>query len=226
MATSTSSCLKWIDEGLRILVYSKFSSVMGLTSMLKDSVIYPKDVSLRKISEIRGRDVVEFFNIWRNGTVRDMSRQRTPVGRRGIMTRYTPDSNRDTIDLFRAMPVNLEYDVWFWTKSRETWNKVAEEFMFWIHSNPNLDLVLNDTYDLEFDLHFGDRMQDESTVDEQYNLGQLFLINGQIQVDGWIFDDDTLKTVKTIFLKGYHEVEGEDQLLFEETILPETSSFS
>ena len=215
-----ASFLKVIDEGLRALIYAKFKDVMDLGAMRNSTILYPKAIALRKISERKEKDEVEFINLWRESTERDFSRQRTSVARDGINVAFTDttsgsDPSEDTdentgITTVRAVPVTLGYSIWFWSKDKEILNEVAELYLFWQHSDPNLNLYYNDLYPVEFDLHFGD-ISDESTTAEMFTIGEYFVIRAPIEIDGWVFTDIDVKTVKKIVITYWDQDEIADE---------------
>ena len=202
MAASDSS-LKLIDVGLQTLLFTKFGSVMSLDSMNDTVLQYPKVTALRHASERDNKDMVEFISFFRIQSDVDWARQRTPLARRGIHLSYTTDEQTSILTA-KAVPVKLVYHVWFWTKSLEIVNDVNELYLFWQHTNPNLNINYLDTYPLEYDLHFGE-MIDESTIDVEFEKGIYFVNKVPITIDGWVLSTSTEKTVKTVLLWMYDE---------------------
>jgi hypothetical protein len=205
--------LKDIDEALRSVVYTKFLDNMGFSSNESDDVIfYPKEIAQRIISEKRGVATLEFANIWRIGTNVDWTRQRTPLARRGLYGAYVdgeaPSSevSGEKIALFTAktVPATLDYNIWFWSQDRDKLNAVTETYLFWQHVNPNLDIYYNDVYPLEFDLHFGEII-DESDLPSMFEIGRYFVIRVPIRVEGWVFSATSTKTIKKIIVTLYDE---------------------
>ena len=183
-----SSFLQVIDIGIRSLLYTKFGDILGLESTGREVLFYPKDIAFRKVSEKKGAALTEFINVWRTSTAPDWARQRTPIARRGMRLGYTNDNKTDTI-VAKAMPVSLKYNVWFWTKDIEKLNLIAERYLFWQQSNPNLNLnytVDSNEYPVELDLHFGE-LTDESNVETIFEKGIHFCMNVPINIDGWVF---------------------------------------
>jgi len=216
---SDTSFIKVIDEGLRALVWSKFRSDMGFSAsdlLAENIILYPKLIALRKISEKRSRTQLEFMNIWRSTTSFDWTRQRTPLARRGLNIVYT-DSTGDSAETaedtgvitVKSTPVSLGYDIWFWSKSLEVLNTVDERYLFWIHNNPNLNLLYDDKYAVNLDLHFGEII-DESPLENVFSSGTYFIHRAPVKIDGWIFSSVTAKTIKTIYLTIYDENDTED----------------
>ena len=199
--STTTSFLQTIDIGIRGLLYTKFHDILNLENINKGVILYPKEIALREMGEKRGQPEVEMINLWRIKVAPDWARMRTPAARRGIKVAHTNDTKVETITV-KSIPVHLEYDVCFWTHYRERVNLVAERYLFWQQDNPNLSLNFDDIYPLDFDLHFGE-LVDESTVSEKYNKGQIFVLRVPIIIDGWSFISTDVKTIHKIKLVLY-----------------------
>jgi len=213
------SFIKTLDQAVKTLLYNKFGDTYEMDSQTNDMAFCPKEIALRNIAEKRGKTSVDFINFWRTGVFPDWSRQRTPLARHGISMAYTDSAETDATTI-KAMPVRLEYDVWFWTRDLNKNMNAAELYIFWQHTNPNCDLYYDDKYLMELDLHFGD-VVDESTVDETYGAGALYIQRAPLKMDAWILSGIDEKTILTIYLKIYDDTleDGStDVLLYEETI--------
>jgi len=220
------SFIKTLDEAMKGLVFAKFGSTLGLSESAKDIVFAPKDVQLRKISEKRGNDSVEFLGLWRSAIDFDWQRNNSPVARRGLSLEYA-DAGKTEIITAKAIPVKITYDMWIWTLCLDTLMQATEEYLFWKFNNPNLVMNYLDKYPLELDLHFGGVI-DESRYSEIYDIGTYFVGRMPITLDGWILSTFTSKTILTIILKVYLR-EGqapnyEDILLDTFTITSDSSS--
>ena len=141
------------------------------------------------LSEKKGETITEFINMWRTRTAPSWERQRTPLARRGMQMSYTDDTEQTSTNV-KAMPIDMEYSVWFWSKDKDVLNDIAEEYLFWQQDNPNLSLYYNDVYPADFDLHFGE-IVDESDVPSMMNKGNHFCIKVPIKMDGWVFTSTT-----------------------------------
>ena len=202
-----ASFLKIIDEGVRALVYAKFSSVMSFTDINAHVLLFPPEIAVRQVAEKRNETSLEFANVWRSGVERDLARASTSIARRGLHLVYSnsdENSSGETelntgIDSVYAVPVKLTYNVWFWSLSAEILNQVDELYLFWKYSDPNLYLNYNDAYPLELDLMFGD-VEDESEISSMYNIGKYFVHRVPIIVEGWVFSSFDIKTVKKIVI--------------------------
>jgi len=213
------SFLKIIDEAMRGLVFIRFQTELGLTDITKDAVLHPRETALRIISEKRGRDVLEFFNIWRMRTEMPWDRHRSPLARRGLMLAFTDGLQKKDIRTPKAMPVNLEYGVWFWSQNLDKLNAVTEKYIFWQHQNPNLELVYGGVYPMEMDLHFGP-VDDESPVPNMFDNGLYFVKKVPIFVDGWILTDFLLKAIHKIVITLYSdETPPNEDILLQQLVM-------
>ena len=181
-----SSFIQVMDLGMKSLVFNRFKEVMNLQDENLDSVLYPRDIAQRKVAEKRGEGSVEFISVWRDGVKFAWDRQRTPTARHGMYMEFEASDKKQIITVY-SVPADLEYNVWFWSKSLEVLQKVAEKYMFWQHRDPNMDLKFNDRYNLSLDLHFG-TMIDESSLPAAFEQGEYFVLKAPIKVDGWVFE--------------------------------------
>jgi len=205
-----NSFIQAMDWGLRGLLWAKFSQALGATNMTTQSAWYPKGIALRTVSEKQGADKLPFFNVWRTPPTFDWDRQRTHVAVEGLPT---------IAGTVKTVPAKLSYDAWFWTKDLEALNKIAEIYLFWWHRNPNLDITFNDTYRLGLDIHLGD-LSDESPLDQVFEKGTYYVWRMPIVLDGWVFQTDTVKIIKKIYINGYDiTINADGTLLSQETII-------
>lgn len=205
---------------------------MGLTDLNNDSLFYPKEVAMRKMAEKRGRDVVEFFNVWRESFSFDWARQRTPVARNGMYMKFE-DATRNNILEAKAVPARLEYNVWFWTKDYDKMQQLNEEYIWWVQEFPNLSLNYNGIYPMEMYMSFGE-VVDESSTPVMYDQGLYFVMRAPISLEGWIVRDKDnygnllkVRTLKKIIISIYDDsaVPPNPQLIAQETlVLPEPPS--
>jgi len=205
MASFTRS----IDTALKVLLFDKFADILGIDksgttaqNINKGVVQIPVEIAMRELAEKRGETFLEFINFWRVGTSPSMSRQRTPAARRGLYVANTDDDKSGTIHI-KAMPIDLNYNIWFWSQSLDKVYECIEKYIFWQQDNPKLNISYDTDYPLEFDLHFGE-IVDESPIDEKYSGGMLFTYRFPIKIDAWVFESNTESdTVKKIILTGY-----------------------
>jgi len=201
--------LKVIDLALQTLLHTRFQSILGLDSTLQSVLLVPREIALRQHSEIEGMQQMEFINFWKTHVSFDWNRQRTTVARRGMHLAYT-DGERTAITNVKAVPANLEYDVWFWSTYKEKINEVIESYLFWQHEDPFLTAYFNDLYALNMNMSFGD-IDDESSISDLYSKGQYFVAHAPIALEGWILKGTTVGTIKKILLWIYDEDDISDR---------------
>ncbi len=229
ITTQDNSFLQTIDVGLQGLLYTKFGDIFRLENIKKGVIVCPKDMAQRQIAEYRGMAEVEFINIWRTSLAPDWKRMRTAAARRGLFMQYVDILTKADIGRIKAVPVKMVYDVWAWTHYRERLNTMAELFLFWQYDNPNLELELTVAYDgesvsypVELDLHFSDII-DESVVAEKFERGQIFIHKFSVNVDGYVFIADTVKTISKIVFTVYDKDALETDADYEEVIVEDSS---
>jgi hypothetical protein len=220
-----NSFLQTMDIGLRGLLFTKYHDILNLDTIADGVELYPREIALRKMAEKRGQPEVEFINVWRTRVAPDWNRQRTPAARRGMMMEYVDAETMTDIATIRAVPVNLEYNVWFWTHYQERINQIVERYLFWQHDDPNLNLDYVVKYDnteyeypTELDLHFGE-LVDESTIKEEYDKGQIFILQTPITIDGWVFIATTTKTALSIIFTAYDKDDLNSAAEYEEIVV-------
>jgi len=223
MSTDTSF-LKVMDAAIKVALFNRFKTILGLTNVNDDVVQSPKDVAFRQISEKRGRAVVEFINVWRETSNFSWSRQRTAVARREITLAYTDPNTKTQIISAKAIPVDLGYIFWWWTKDYDKYNQVVESYSWWRQQDPNLSINFDDAYPLELDLHFGE-VVDESTVETMFDQGLYFVGSAPINVDAWFVEGLSNYAIQTIIKSIYDStVSGQNILMESETIVPDIPS--
>ena len=190
------SLLYSYDLAIKYALYNKFASILEIdqSSSEEDNINLgvfqvPKAVAQRVAAEKRGQTYLEFINFWGVGASFSWSRNRTPLSRRNRgMWVATSKDGADTVQI-RAVPIDLSYDAWFWSKDRDKIYQVIEDYVFWQQDDPNILIRYNDEYDLTPDLHFGE-IVDESTVPEQYSQGVIHVCRMPIKLDAWILKKD------------------------------------
>lgn len=209
----SDSITKYVDDTLKVLLYTKFGDLLGINDgdlsqadKIDRGVIQePKEIALRKAAEKRGEDFLEFINFWRVSTSQAWDRQRTSVARRGVWLTYTDDNKLHAINV-KAQPVDLVYDVWFWSKDLNKIYQCIERYIFWQQNYPKIDLTytFDDTQSFNYspELHFND-IVDESTVSTEFETGLIFVWRMPIKVDAWILDGYSSSTITKIRLTLY-----------------------
>lgn len=220
------SFIRTMDDAMKSLVLTKFGPYLGVSDTVKDVVFFPKDVQMRKIAEKRGTDTVEFISLWRTGMKFDWKRNNSPVARKGINLEYT-DGGKSSIITAKAVPVEITYDMWIWSRDLNKVMDAAEGYFFWQFSNPKLVLNYLGKYPLEMQMYY-DSVVDESPYAQIYEVGTYFVYRFPIKLDGWIFSTFDMKTVLKIFLDIYLREGVEpnyvDTLIDSYIIIPEGSS--
>lgn len=211
------SVTKLYDLALQTLLYTKFASILNIDTQSstqedninKGIVQCPKEIAQRAVAEKRGENFLEFINFWRVGSSPSWSRQRTPLARRGLWLGKVEDE-LSTIHV-KAQPIDLNYNVWFWSKDLDKVYQCIEEYIFWQQDYPKIGILFDDKWEITPDLHFGE-MVDESTVPEQYSTGLIYCFKMPIKIDGWVlkYPEHPLKTITKIVLKMYDKDDVED----------------
>lgn len=212
------------DLAIKTVLYSKFASILGIdtqssseeTNINRGIFQIPRSVAPRIAAEKRGQTFLEFINFWRVGASFSWARNRTPLSRRGMWTATSADG-ADSIHV-KAIPIDLSYDAWFWSKDLDKIYQVIEEYVFWQQDNPNISLLYNDKYELTPDLHFGE-IVDESTVGEQFEQGIIYVYRMPIKLDAWILKGLSFKTIYKIRLtvRDKDEITNYEEIMIEDS---------
>lgn len=204
-----TSFLQTIDIGLRGLLFNKFGDILNLETVKEGVILYPKEIALREMAERKDQVELEFMNLWRTQVTPDWKYMKSTAARRGMQMEYVDAATKTDIAIIKSIPVHLEYDLWFWTRYIERLNLIAERYLFWQHSDPNLGLnfdvrfdLVKHAYPVELDLHFGPLI-DESTEAQKYDKGTMFVLRTPIKIDGVALIADSVKTIKSITLSLY-----------------------
>lgn len=203
----SASFIKSYDDALKISLFAKFESfldVFGAVSTVdkinKSVIQIHKNVALRTISEKRGQDSLEFINFYREFSGPAWKRQRTPLARKGLIVPNVDGTPRRVT----AQPIDLRYDVWYWTKDLDKAYQVMENYIMWQHETPVLSILYNDLYTLEPWLHFEEGILDESTVPEEYTKGRYFVFRMPLRLDAWVLKSvDNVGVVNKIAMTFY-----------------------
>jgi hypothetical protein len=209
------SFVKVITRGVQALAFYKAREVLDLETIELDTVVFPKNIAQRVMAEKRGENVLEFVSVWLESYKFAWDRQRTPVARKGLYGNYLDDTKLDITE-FKSVPVDLEYSIWYWSKDYDKILKLVERIMFWQHQNPRLEILVNDLYPVEFYMSVADVI-DESPVENMFEKGLYFVAKQSLKLEGWIFDQFSLKSVKQIIIKVWNDIVP-PELLFQEVI--------
>jgi hypothetical protein len=184
-----------VDLAVKILLYEKFADILGIddgtgtdSEKINLGVIqHPKEVALRAVAEKRGEDYLEFISFWRVSAPPAWNRQRTVLARRGL---WLPNSSGLSGVNVKAQPIDLNYSVWFWSKSLDKVYQCVERYIMWQQNYPKIDLSYdygNNTFSYSPDLHFGEPV-DESTFPTEFNTGVIAVYKVPIKVDAWVLE--------------------------------------
>lgn len=183
------SSIYTLDKAFQYLLFHKFNQHLELNAyspiedeaINKSVVIYPKEIAQREIAEKRGETSLNFINLWKNKITFSWERNRSVMARVGLDIPLETNSVN-----IKAIPIDIDYTFWMWSKDLDKINCAIEEFLFWIHTYPKLTLTLNDKFPLEYDLHFPS-VVDVSPVSLKYQAGVYFCIECLTRIDGWLF---------------------------------------
>lgn len=172
------------------LVFTKFGSQMNLASREKDLLFFPDRIAQRKMAETRSKDTVEFINVWRTGVKYAWDRQRTSVAQTGVTVRPPGSGNAGPLMNFKAVPVDLNYSFWVWTRELDRLQTVTDRFMFWPQRNPTMQLIIPQVADPIPTKITPGAVTDVSPVEQQYEMGVYFVYRFDLAVAGWLFEID------------------------------------
>lgn len=216
------SLLYSYDLAIKTILYDRFASILGidLQSSAEEADINlgvfqcPKSVAPRWAAEKRGETFLEFINFWRVGATFSWQRNRTPLSRRGL---WVSSGDEDTIHV-TAVPIDLSYNAWFWSKDLDKIYQVIEKYVQWQQDNPNLSITYNEEFVLTPDLHFGE-IVDESTVDEQFSKGLIYVYRMPIRLDAWILQSTSSKIIHKIrfTLRDKNEITDYEEIFLEDS---------
>ena len=205
-----ASFIRSYDDTMKTLLFAKFENLLDTNAAvtniekINNSVVQaPKDIALRTIAEKRGYDKLEFINFYRLDPKPSWERQRTPLARKGLVVPNADGKPRRV----RAQPIDIFYEAWYWTKDLDKAYQLQEDYIFWQHETPYLDVIYDALYRLQPWFHFG-TIVDESTVPEEYQKGRYFVFKMPIQLDGWVLKSvdnigEIHKIQMTIYDKDY-----------------------
>lgn len=209
-----SSIVYGYDLALKSLLYDRFASTIGIDissdtveNMNQGLFQCPDDIAQREASEKRGKNFLEFMNFQRMEIRPSWDRQRSVLAKRGLWVATNGD--KKTITNIKAQPVDLVYNIWFWSKSLDKVNQCMEEYIWWQQDNPKVVLhytIGEDEYPIRPDLHFGEII-DQSTYPDKYEIGAKFILMMPVTMDAWVLKSTTLKPIRKIRLTVYDKDE-------------------
>jgi hypothetical protein len=195
------SFIQIMDNSLKALVFSKFGSFLNLTDINRDMVFYPKEIAQRKIAEKRGEGTVEFMSLWREGIQFDWQRQRSTLARRGLLMEYVNSSTKSEIVKIKAVPAQINYKMYLWSRDLDFIMTASEAYLFWVHVFPNMVIYFNGRYEMDMYMKFGPIV--DRTNYDIYQKGQYFVYEFPITLDGWVLTSVNSKTILEIIVDMY-----------------------
>lgn len=191
-----SSFLSTMDTSFKVAIYERFKDIFSFTSVNTGVLQFPRDVAYRKIAEKTGELALDFINVWKTNLKYSWDKQRTSLARRGISIPATSVS--PTLTNIKAVPVDIEYEISFWSKNLDRINQAIESYFLWQHDNPTLSILYNDLFPIDPKLHFAGDVQDHSTVPIMFDKGTIFTYSCSARLDGWILQSDGDEDVSAI----------------------------
>ena len=213
----TTSFIQTIDNTAKTLIYNKFASYLDLESQNKDLVFAPQSIAQRKIAEKRGESSVEFISMWRNSVSLDWERQNSIIGRNGIALQYVDSTTKQQIVTVKGVPINIDYDVFIWSRDLDKITQATEAFLQWLHNKPQLVVYYNGQYEMDMYIHLRE-IQDVSDYNI-YEKGQYFVSKFNMKLDAWalttISNYSVLKIIVDFYLREGSVPHQTDTLLNE-----------
>ena len=200
---ATTSWTQIIDNAVKLMVFNRFSPILGIYDSNKDLVLAPAEnnVAQRMIAEKRGTgSTVEFISVWNKPVNFDWARQNEPLGRKGLLLNYTAGSggSNSQIVTIRAVPVLMPYTISIWSLYLDKLKLVVESYSKWLYDHPNLKLYYSGLYEMDMYLKFGQPV--DGTNYNIYEFGKYFRYDLPLTIDGWVLTNILTPTIYTIVL--------------------------
>lgn len=216
------SFIQLLDQGVRALMYSKFGSTLGLTSLVTQVAAMPKSVAQRMVAEGGGQSALPMISVWRDIARQAKDRSRTALARHGLYLEYIDEGGEENTSIVsvKTVAVDLDYTVSFWSHDFGEVANALDLYFFWRYNSPVLTLNYSygsTDYPLECHIDTADAI-DASNIDNMYQTGNYYVVDVPLRLKGWIFTELTSKTIKEITLKMYDNEGDENVLLLEETL--------
>ncbi len=201
------SVLYTYDVTMQTLLYTRFSSILGINSELtqadsvnKGVVLCTKGIAEREVAEKRGQVFLEFINTYRTSTAFSWARQNTLIARRGFVYQKAAGG----LGVVKADATDIEYTAWFWSNSLDKVNLCIEKWLQWQHETPKIQLIFNNEFEMNPDIQFIG-VADESRIDDVFENGKVWTFRMTARVDGWLpkWSDEAPKVIQKICLTTY-----------------------
>jgi hypothetical protein len=211
-------------EGVVLAVADKFGLILPSREINKDIMYQPDEIALKMRSmitpksrvvgssgkeEVSNKYSLDFINVWAKDMRFAWKRQRSALALVGLSTQYknVAVNGKENIEMFKAVPVDIEYAISFWTSYKEKMDEFLQEFMFWQFEDPNINLFYDENKPLELDIIFDpSAAMDDSKIAKMFTEGKYWKHTVTITVESWLLRGVMVKTAKTIVLDGYFDV--------------------
>lgn len=221
-----NSVLYTYDVAVRLLLYTRFASLLGINSeptqegsVNKGVLLVPKGIAQREVSEKRQQIFLDFINTYRTSVRFSWPRQNTVISRRGFEY-LSADGSSGTV---KADAVDVEYNAWFWSDSLDKVNTCIEKYIQWQHETPQLTIVFQDIFQLTPILNFSP-VSDESQIEDVFQNGKVWCYRMPIYVEAWL---PKTPSVTSLVHRIQLTIYDKDELQEYETVLtPESSQDS
>jgi hypothetical protein len=190
-----TSFLSTLDTALKEVLFLRYQEIFSLADRNKGVLQFPKVIAQREMAEKRGTLDLDFISFWKPSCKYSWNRQKTSAARRGLYVGQTDSTSSTHV---KAVPVDVTYEITFWSKSLDRINQALESYFLWQQENTILSIKYNDLWDVDPQLHFGGETSDFSTVGEKFDKGTIFCFTVPIKLDGWIFESVVGKTILKI----------------------------
>jgi len=198
----TVSLVQSIDTAIKTAVWTKFGPSLGLTTdQNKELVFAPKELALRKIAEKRGENSVEFISVWRNSIELDWERQQSVIGRNGLSLSYVDSTTKAQVVTVKGVPVNINYDVFLWSRDLDKITKATESYLQWLHNRPQLVIYYDGQYEMNMYMHLGSI--DDVSDYNVYEKGQYFVSKFNFTLEAWSLTTISSRTILKIIIDFY-----------------------
>lgn len=216
-----ANMIRATSEATAVTLSNKFGIFLPNNIINKDIIYSPDSLALRFRAEKSDRKKVlnpeekleptdkyllEFINFWVTKMEFSWDRQRTAVAHSGIEVEYKnlTAGGKEYIALYKAVPLDMFYTMTFWTANKEKMDDFIQEFSFWPHENPNIDLFYDDNKSLSLDLLIEPMMvTDDTTITNQFEKGKYWKTSFSFKVESWMLKGEAVRTAKTIYLDIY-----------------------
>lgn len=223
--------IKSITEAVIIKVQETFGPIIDRDEINKDIIYAPDEIAQRlraertsgkRTTSMKSTDKYsfEFLNVWLRRSEFSWRRQRTSVARgEGIISSYVDENNKEQLNMHKAVPIDMDFEISLWTLKKERADKFIEEFCFLQQERPELLFYYNENLPLEVDFFIRPSIDEENTFASMFTDGKYWKPTILFEVEGWLIKDLVVRTVKQINIDYYQTfTQDDDNLLFSQVI--------